>query len=123
MELATYFKSVLDQDRCPVVICNLEHIILYMNPVAVERYKKRGGASLIGKNLLDCHNERSKKLIEQVLDWFRVSPEHNIMHTFYNERENKDVYMVALRNDEGTLIGYYEKHECRNKESGRAYDF
>lgn len=123
MELKAYFKSVLDQDRCPVVICNLEHTILYMNPVAVERYKKWGGASLIGKNLLDCHNERSKKLIGQVLDWFRESQEHNIMHTFYNGKENKDIYMVALRSDEGDLIGYYEKHECRSRESGRTYDF
>ena len=43
---------------------------------------------------------------------FHVSPEHNMVYTFHNAKQNKDVYMVALR--EGTkLIGYYEKHEYK----------
>lgn len=51
------------------------------------------------------------------------SKEHNRMYTFYNEKENKDVYMVALRDEQGELIGYYEKHEYRNREQGEPYDF
>ena len=43
-------------------------------------------------------------------------------HTIFNEKENKDVYMVALRNDAGELIAYYEKHEYRNRETMRMYD-
>ena len=35
--------------------------------------------------------------------------------------KNKDVYMVALR-EEGRLIGYYEKHEYRNAETMKQYD-
>lgn len=27
------------------------------------------------------------------------------------KKENKDVYIVALRDESKTLIGYYEKHE------------
>lgn len=50
------------------------------------------------------------------------STEHNRVYTFYNEKENKDVYMIALRDDAGTLIGYYEKHEYRNHEQGTLYD-
>ena len=46
---------------------------------------------------------------------------HNIVYTFHNEKQNKDVYMVALR-DEGKLIGYYEKHEYRNVETMKQYD-
>ena len=30
--------------------------------------------------------------------------------------------MVALRDGEGKLIGYYEKHEMRNKETMKPYD-
>ena len=30
--------------------------------------------------------------------------------------------MIALRNDEGELIGYYEKHEYRNIETMKLYD-
>ena len=68
MELTNYLKSIIDEDRCAVVICNLSHEIIYMNPAAV-------------------------------------------------------VYMVALRNPDGTLIGYYEKHEYRNRETANLYDF
>ena len=35
MELNAYFKSLVDQDRAEVVICDLEHTIIYMNPAAI----------------------------------------------------------------------------------------
>ena len=122
MELANYFRSIIDQDRCAVVICNLEHEIIYMNPTAIERYAKRGGAELVGKSLMDCHNPESVEKIRKVVTWFAQSRENNIVYTYYNEKENKDVYMVALRNEDGTLIGYYEKHEYRNRETAKKYD-
>ena len=122
-DLSQYFKSVIDQDRCAVVICNLDHEIIYMNPAAVERYANRGGAALVGQSLLDCHNAQSVAMIEKVTACFAQSREHNIIHTFYNEKENKDGYMVALRDEDGTLIGYYEKHEYRDLETGALYDF
>ncbi len=123
MELSKYFKSIVEQDRCAVVICNTEHKIIYMNPAAITRYGKSGGEKLIGKSLLNCHNTKSNKLIEKTVEWFRQSSENNIIFTFRNEKENKDVYMVALRDDDGTLIGYYEKHEYRNIETMKLYDF
>lgn len=85
--------------------------------------KKWGGDKLVGKSLLNCHNEESKQKIEKVLDWFREDPSHNMIYTFYNEKQNKDVYMVALRDAKRELIGYYEKHEYRNAESAKPYDF
>lgn len=121
-EYAPFFKSIIDQDRSAIVICNLHHEILYMNPVAVERYKKRGGDKLIGQNLLACHNSDSGEKIQQAVEWFAASKEHNLIYTFHNEKENKDVYMVALRDGE-KLIGYYEKHEYRNPETMGFYDF
>ena len=122
MELLHFFKSVIDQDRCAIVICNLEHEIIYMNPTAVERYAKRGGARLVGKSLMDCHNPQSAEKIHKVVAWFAQSRENNIVYTYYNEKENKDVYMIALRDGDGTLIGYYEKHEYRNRETAKMYD-
>ena len=118
-----FFKSVIDQDRAPVVICDLNHVIVYMNPVAEKNYEKWGGADLVGKSLMDCHNEKSREAIEKVVEWFKESVENNIVYTFYNEKQNKDVYMVALRDDTGELIGYYEKHEYRNREMMERYDY
>ncbi|HBH94554.1 MAG TPA: fatty acid/phospholipid synthesis protein PlsX [Ruminococcaceae bacterium] len=121
MELLQFFKSIIDGDKAPVVICNLQHEIIYMNPAAKTQYAERG--ELVGKSLLNCHNERSNEMIKKVVDWFKESKEHNIIHTFYNKKQNKDVYMAALRSEDGSLIGYYEKHEYRNAETMRFYDF
>lgn len=123
MELSKFFKSIIEQDRCAVVICNLQHEIIYMNPAAIARYSKSGGEKLIGKSLLTCHNEKSKEMIEKTIEWFKKSAENNLVYTYRNEKENKDVYMVALRTDDGTLIGYYEKHEYRDIETMKLYDF
>lgn len=123
MELAKYAKSVLAMERASVVICDLEHTIIYMNPAAIERYEKRGGENLLGKSLLGCHNEKSREIIEKVIAWFQEDTGHNMIYTYHNEKENKDVYMVALRDEDGTLIGYYEKHEYRDRETAELYDF
>ena len=56
-----FFKSVIDADDAPVVICDLEHTIVYMNPTAVKRYEKRGGAALVGRSIKGCHNGDSNE--------------------------------------------------------------
>lgn len=115
------FKSVLDEDKSAVVLCDLHHRIVYMNPAACTRYARFGGETLLGKSLLDCHNPSSNARIEKVLSWFRAAPVNNRVHTVYNEKENKDVYMIALRDGSGALIGYYEKHEYRNRDTSPFY--
>lgn len=117
------FKSIIDMDRASIVICDLNHTIVYMNPTAISRYGKRGGAELIGKSLMNCHNEESNKIIDKVISWFKESAENNMIYTYKNVKENKDVYMVALRDEAKNLIGYYEKHEYRNAETAKEYDF
>jgi len=123
MEISLYFKSIIDQDRCAVVICNLQHEIIYMNTSAVSRYEKYGGIKLMGKSLLECHNAKSREMIKKTVSWFEKSTDNNIIYTFRSEKENKDVYMVALRDENKKLIGYYEKHEYRNPETDKLYNF
>ena len=119
---ANFFQSIIDQDRAAVVICNLEHEIIYMNPAAVHNYEQWGGEKLIGRSLLDCHNPESVEKIKKVVEWFAADDSHNIVYTSHNEKQNKDIYMVALR-ENGQLLGYYEKHEYRNAETMDTYDF
>lgn len=107
------FKSILEQDTAPIVVCDMDSIIVYMNPSAVKRYHK----DLTGSNLKDCHPPKANEMIDKVLVWFNESRGNNIIYTYHSEKENKDVYMVALRDDDGSLIGYYEKHEYRNRET------
>jgi PAS domain-containing protein len=112
------FKSILEQDRAPIVVCDMESTVVYMNPSAIARYK----VDLTGKSIKRCHPAAANEKIERVLDWFAESRDNNIVYTFRNDEENKDVYMVALRDDCGRLIGYYEKHEYRNRETMKLYD-
>ena len=35
MSYVSFYKSIVDQDRCAVVICDLNHEIIYMNPAAI----------------------------------------------------------------------------------------
>lgn len=122
MDLSIFFKSIIEQDICPVVICDTEHKIIYMNKTAAERYSKRGGYNLVGKSLLDCHNEQSNLKIKKVLEWFKKSIDNNRIFTTRISKENKDVYMIALRDESGRLIGYYEKHEYRTAEKEKPYE-
>ena len=117
MELNAFFKSVLEHDEAPVVICDLEHTVVYMNAAAIARYH----IDLTGKSLKNCHNADSNRKIDRVVEWFTKSKNNNKIYTSYNEKENKDVYMVALRGEGGELIGYYEKHEYRNRETRPLY--
>ena len=80
--MISFYKSIVDQDRASIVICNLKHEIIYMNPAAVNSYAKRGGDKLIGRSLLDCHNSKSRDRIQQVVDWFAADESHNIVYTF-----------------------------------------
>lgn len=114
---AIFIKSVLEQDPAPIVLCDLAHIVVYMNPAALKRYKR----DLTGQSLLLCHGPESRARIFQTVEWFSTSAEHNRIYESRNDAENKDVYMVALRDDSGHLIGYYEKHEYRDRETEIPY--
>ena len=117
MNINTFFKSVIDADKAPVVICDLEHTVVYTNPSAVARYK----TDITGKSIKSCHNSDSNEKIDRVVDWFKKSKENNTVYISHKDKDNRDVYMVALRDENGELIGYYEKHEYRNKETAELY--
>lgn len=117
MELNLIFKSVIDADSAPIVICDLKHTVVYMNPSSIKKYK----TDITGKSIKLCHNAESNAKIERVVEWFLQSDEHNKVFTYWNEKENKDVYMVALRDENGNLLGYYEKHEMRSRETQALY--
>ncbi len=119
MMISEFFKAVIDSDVAPVVICDLKHTVIYMNPASVCLYH----ANLMGKNIKICHSADSNAKIDQVVAWFAESINNNIVFTSHNEKENKDIYMIALRDEKGTLIGYYEKHESRKKETCKLYEF
>ena len=122
MELTAFFKSLIDQDTAPIVLCDTGHIIRYMNPAAITHYASYGGEALAGKSVMDCHKPASREAIEKVLAWFRKDKGNNRVHTMYLPGENLDVYMIALRDEAGALIGYYEQQICRITDNTPLYE-
>ena len=116
--LKRFFKSILEQDKAPIVVCDMQSNVVYMNPSAKVRYRR----DLTGKSIKLCHPPAANEKIDRVLAWFAKSCDNNTVYTYRNDEENKDVYMVALRDEDGALIGYYEKHEYRDRETAALYD-
>lgn len=115
-DLNIYFKGIIDADEKPIVVCNTEHIIIYMNPAAVQRYEKRGGMALIGKSLLKCHSNRSREIIKRNLEIMENDRTVNKIFETHSSKPNTndDIYFVGIRDERGELIGYYEKFEDKN---------
>ena len=51
--------------NCAVTVCDTDGVILYMNDKAKETFASHG--DLVGKNLMGCHNDRSKEIIRSLL--------------------------------------------------------
>ncbi len=51
-----------------VIVCDANAIVIYMNDRAIANYAKEGGAALIGKNLMDCHGEASRRKIIEIME-------------------------------------------------------
>ncbi len=121
IELPLFFKSVVDADESAIVLCDINNTIVYMNPSAIRMYANRGGASLVGHSIRCYHGEDAMSIIKMIASWFEESPQNNKVFTSHNDEKNIDSYMIALRDDNGNLIGYYEKHENRNPETKSRY--
>ena len=107
-------KSLIDQETVPVLLCDTECNVLYANPAAVKEYRR----DLTGRNVKDCHNENSNAKIQKIIDWFAESEDNNVYFLYHNPKSNQDVFMIALRDEDTKLIGFYEKHAERTLHTG-----
>ncbi|MEN6356506.1 MAG: PAS domain-containing protein [Armatimonadota bacterium] len=98
-------KAILDSMRDPLVFVDTEHVVRYMNKPAIANYAKWG--NVIGKSIFGCHNEHSKEVIREVFSAFEQGEEERMI----SDNEKHRVYMRAVRDKNGQLIGYYERYE------------
>ena len=87
--------------NCAVTVCDADGIIVYMNDKAIETYKKHG--NLIGKNLYDCHNERSQEIIRHIL-----ATGGSNAYTIEKHGQHKVIYQTAWKKADGTVGGIVE---------------
>ncbi len=50
-----------------VTITAADGTIVYMNDKSIDTFKNDGGAKLLGSNVLDCHPEPSRSMLEEML--------------------------------------------------------
>lgn len=62
------FTDYYNELPMAVTVCDREGIVLYMNQKSIATFAKDGGADLIGKSLLDCHSESSRKKLLQLIE-------------------------------------------------------
>ena len=86
--------------NCAVTVCDAEGIIIYQNDKAVETYKKHG--NLIGKNLYECHSERSKEIIRHL-----IATGGSNAYTIEKQGVHKVIYQTAWKKD-GKVAGIVE---------------
>lgn len=85
-----------------VTITNKDGVIIYMNKKAIDTFKNDGGIELIGKNLFDCHNDNSNRIITNIIE----STEPNI-YTIEKKGQKKMIYQSPYFED-GVYAGLVE---------------
>jgi transcriptional regulator with PAS, ATPase and Fis domain len=85
-----------------ITVCDKRYAILYMNARSAEVNKEAGGKSLIGENLLDCHNPESQRKLREIM----ATGKPNV-YTVEKKGVKKMVYQCPWRKN-GKLAGLVE---------------
>ncbi len=110
MNFSEMYKNIVYMDSEPIIVMDLNHTILYMNKKCIERYSHRGGEALVGRNLLDFHSDESKIKIEKFLEKM-LKEDLDEIYLYFHKRDKKELYMVAIRDDNNKIVAYYERFE------------
>jgi DUF438 domain-containing protein len=102
---AALLTALLDSLNDPFTFADTEHVVRYMNPAAIAHYKE--GAALLGRSVLDCHNADSQRQIEEITAAFQAGETERLI----TDNEKHRIYMRAVRDPAGKLLGYYERYE------------
>jgi transcriptional regulator with PAS, ATPase and Fis domain len=85
-----------------VIVSDAAGTIIYMNEKAILNYEKDGGKNLIGKNLMECHNETSRQKILGIM-----KSHQNNVYTIEKKGKKKIIYQSPWFRD-GEFRGIIE---------------
>lgn len=87
--------------NCAVTVCDNEGIVLYMNAKARETFAKSG--DMRGRSLIQCHGERSRAIIADMLATGRSN-----CYTIEKNGLRKMIYQTPWRDADGGVAGLVE---------------
>ena len=105
----SFYKSLLNSINDPILVANTNHIVQYMNKAAIAHYSE--GEKLLKTNLLECHNEESQKMMVEIL----VEMQNGLEEKLITDNEKYRIFMRAVRDTDGNLVGYFERYEPPTK--------
>ena len=120
MDMTEFFKGIVDTEEDPIVICDLDYKIIYVNPSAIEYYKKAG--EMTGKHLHTFLDEEMMSKVTMTLEWFKEDVFHDCILAVRDKRNNTDIYMCAMRDENGELIGFCSRHRSRINDEAAPYE-
>ena len=106
---ASLMVAILDSLKDPVVFVDTNHVIRYMNKAAIAHFDD--GVALVGRSVLDCHNEESQLQIIEISAAMQTGETERLI----TDNEKERIFMRAVRDADGTLLGYYERYEPPEK--------
>lgn len=89
--------------NCAVTVVDTDCKIIYMNERSRQTFAARGGGGLIGHNIMDYHNERSRGIIRRLLDEGGANA-----YTILKNGVRKMIYQTVWKKSDGTLGGLVE---------------
>lgn len=104
-----FYISLLNSIKDPILFADTNHIVQYMNKAGIEYYEE--GESLLQSNLLKCHNEESQKMMIKIL----AEMQNDLDEKMITDNKKYRIFMRSVRNDEGELLGYFERYEPPQK--------
>jgi PAS domain S-box-containing protein len=108
LDPATY-EAILDSIPHRLVFVDCDHVIRYLNRAAKAWfYTRRGFADLVGQSLFTCHKPESRDAILALYERLRQGEEAVFVKI---TREQEKASMMAVRDADGHLIGYWERFE------------
>ncbi len=106
-------QAILDAIPFPIVFVDNNHVIRFLNNKARYHYnQERGYSELIGKCLFDCHTEASKEKILEIVEKLKNHGQEVFLSV---NVKNERIYINPVRNDQGELIGYFERFELNRQ--------
>lgn len=101
------YAAALESLHDPFVLADRQHIVRFINEAGARNYAKWGGRELLGKSLMECHNEESRAMIEEIIVAMVAGEEERMI----SDNGQRRIYMRAVRAEDGALLGYYERYE------------
>jgi len=110
MEQLKLLKYLLDSFKEPVMLMDTQHIIRYLNPASAKRYKVR--TTYVDRSIFKCHNEHSNRMILDAFKCLESGQEEMLL----TEDAQYLMFMRAVRDEEGILLGYFVRFAPKTAE-------